>query len=227
MFKKAIEILYDQDLLPVNRDNAANYITLVGVWMSRFSLYVFFGALAWFLYAGEVSQWARGVAIALTSFAAVMDGIDGYVARKFKCVSDFGKIFDPHHDKIQYQCKTLGLITDSFFALLATGNYWFLLFAIPVKYFTGERDETVGFHRTWAATVSDQIQVSARQSGKWRTRVCFTALPILHLVIYPFAHVPSFIVLALLCIAVTNWSLHDYVTGYRDAIRSAKKASVN
>lgn len=40
------------------------------------------------------------VALMLYTLASVTDIVDGYIARKFSAISDFGKIFDPLADKL-------------------------------------------------------------------------------------------------------------------------------
>jgi cardiolipin synthase len=41
-----------------------------------------------------------GVALALFAFAAVSDGLDGYLAKRFSWTSDLGKVLDPLADKL-------------------------------------------------------------------------------------------------------------------------------
>ena len=45
-------------------------------------------------------------------FAFITDGLDGYLARKFDKISDFGKLLDPFADKV---CTTGGFIALSLF----------------------------------------------------------------------------------------------------------------
>lgn len=87
--------------------NLPNIIT-----MSRIALVVFFTLLLsvdWPAAAdtvGENASWFHPVsyasALALWAFiiAAVTDFLDGYLARKYHVVSDFGKLMDPLADKI-------------------------------------------------------------------------------------------------------------------------------
>jgi CDP-diacylglycerol--glycerol-3-phosphate 3-phosphatidyltransferase len=215
-----IEYLYDQELLPLKRKNLANYITLVGSWISRISLYLFFLYFVYFFVADEALDLLRYLAIILSAIAAFSDLFDGYIARKNNCVTALGKIFDPHHDKIQYLAKTISLSMDAFIYYCLSGEIAFAIFAVVLCYITGERDETVGFHRQWASSISSKIELSARASGKWRTRLCFPGIIALHLLIAPLNAPAFYAAVSLLLIGVTLWSLYDYVHGYRKKIRA-------
>lgn len=217
--KNVVGFFYDEELLPITRENCANYITLVGSGISRVSLYLFFIYFVYFFATDNVVGWLRYCAIGLSGLAAFSDLLDGYVARKINCVTALGKIYDPHHDKIQYLGKTISLSMDAFVFYLVSGESIFLILAIVLCYATGERDETVGFHRQWASIVSNKIELSARLSGKWRTRVCFPGIPLLHLLIAPFSSPEIFSAVSLILIGVTIWSLYDYVRGYRQKIK--------
>lgn len=218
--KVLLEYLYDPELIPFNKKNTANYITLLGSWLARFSLLLFF-FLAWYYVAeGVLVGWIRYLALSMAISASICDAVDGYVARKYGCETELGKIFDPHHDKVQYLCKTSSLVIDAFIVYLITHNAYYLLFAVAIKYFIGERDEAITFHRLWAATLADDLKLSARQSGKWRTRICFSGLPLLHLLMIPGNSVTAFIIVACLLIITNNYSFADYVRGYRQLYKN-------
>ena len=70
--------------------NIANKVTV-----SRFLLTVIFVGLA--SIDSEVCRWAAWGA---GFFAAMSDILDGYLARKYELVTDFGKLMDPLADKI-------------------------------------------------------------------------------------------------------------------------------
>lgn len=214
-----VEFLYDRELLPLKKKNVANYITLVGSWISRISLYLFFIYFVYFFATDEALSSLRYLAITLSAIAAFSDLLDGYIARKNNCVTPLGKIFDPHHDKIQYLGKTISLSMDAFVFYFISGEIVFSVCAIVLCYVTGERDETVSFHRQWASVISNKIELSARISGKWRTRLCFPGIIALHLLIAPFNAPVLYAIVSLILISVTTWSLYDYVHGYRKKIK--------
>lgn len=73
----------------------------------------------WLLF--EKTESADLTATVLLSIAAFTDGLDGYIARKFNQVSDWGKILDPLSDKI---CITLVILALLWLNLLPL---WFVL----------------------------------------------------------------------------------------------------
>lgn len=86
-------------------NNLPNKITIVRICM--LPLIIFF-YLAQFL-----GPWGKLVAFALFLIACVTDLLDGYIARKYALVTDFGKFLDPIADKL---LASTGLV------LLITGN---------------------------------------------------------------------------------------------------------
>ncbi|WP_091674937.1 CDP-diacylglycerol--glycerol-3-phosphate 3-phosphatidyltransferase [Amycolatopsis marina] len=87
---------------PVPTLNVANLLTL-----SRLALVpLFIGAL----FAGDGSEtvW-RAIATALFAIASLTDQVDGWVARKYGLITDFGKIADPIADKALIGAALVGL----------------------------------------------------------------------------------------------------------------------
>ncbi len=217
---------YDGDLLSFSRENAANYISLLGAWLSRIGLLCFCVYLTLFGVQGHISTLAmiiRAFGIALFVLAAVCDGIDGYVARRLKIVSKFGEIYDPHLDKVQYITKVNGLMIDAAVAALCGASWQLLLQALIVSWITQERDLTNMFHRLWAIREDPNMKVSARPSGKWRTRICFPAILVFFLVINPLQSILLGWILTFIIFAVTAWSAYDYVHAYRVAIKETRR----
>ncbi len=113
---------------------------------------------------GHGSKWAQAAAAALFILASVTDYADGYVARRWNQVSDWGKIFDPIADKI--------LVTSVLMALVPTGQVPWVL---PVLFVS--RDLIVGGWRSLAA--SQGVVIAAKPSGKWKTAIQMIAIPAL------------------------------------------------
>ncbi|SFQ06510.1 CDP-diacylglycerol--glycerol-3-phosphate 3-phosphatidyltransferase [Amycolatopsis arida] len=87
---------------PVPTLNVANVLTL-----SRLALVpLFVGAL--FVGTGADPLW-RSLATALFAVASLTDQVDGWVARRFGLVTDFGKIADPIADKALIGAALVGL----------------------------------------------------------------------------------------------------------------------
>ena len=77
---------------PVPTLNLANLLTL-----SRLVLVPLF-VVALFTGDGADTTW-RGIATGLFAIASATDQLDGWVARKYGLITDFGKIADPIADK--------------------------------------------------------------------------------------------------------------------------------
>ncbi|MFC4001109.1 CDP-diacylglycerol--glycerol-3-phosphate 3-phosphatidyltransferase [Prauserella oleivorans] len=82
--------------------NAANLLTI-----SRLVLVPLF-VLALFQAGGTEPLW-RYVATAVFAVAALTDRVDGWVARKYDLITDFGKIADPIADKALIGAALVGL----------------------------------------------------------------------------------------------------------------------
>ena len=95
--------------------------------------------------------------------ASVTDYYDGYFARKYGSVSNFGKFMDPIADKI--------LVTSVLAMLLAQGKIdaWMVIIILA-------RDNFIGGIRSVAA--ADQIIIDAKPAGKWKTAMQMVAIPI-------------------------------------------------
>ena len=97
---------------------------------------------------------AKSLALALFCLAATTDYLDGYLARKYKLVSNFGKIMDPIADKF--------LTLSIFFVLAKMGIIWsWMVWVIAVR----EIGITV-----WRLLAMYRGKVlAAEKLGKWKT----------------------------------------------------------
>ena len=96
--------------------------------------------------------------------ASVTDWLDGYLARKWNMVSNFGKIMDPLADKI--------LVYSAFCMMVQDGTVpgWMMIVILA-------REFVVSGMRTVAA--SEGIVVAAGMSGKIKTVLQMIAVPLL------------------------------------------------
>lgn len=172
--------------------NLANILTL-----TRLALLPFIIIL---LYLPESWGWAAWTCLALYLIGAVTDFADGWVARKFDQVTEFGKFMDPVSDKIfvvtiLLMLTAVGRIPDIF--VLAVIIILIREFTISgLREFLGPKD----------------VKLPVTQLAKWKTATQMVATGLL--IISPV--VPAYIdwtALLLLCAAaaltaVTGW---DYV----------------
>jgi cardiolipin synthase len=75
--------------------------------------------VAYYLYNEKMAA-----ALILIGIAYILDLLDGWVARRFNQISEFGKAFDPFADKILYGVIALILVIKKFLPL------WFFIFVI-------------------------------------------------------------------------------------------------
>lgn len=138
--------------------NTANKLTLLRVIM----IPVFMAAL----YLDF--PFSQAVALAIFILASITDFIDGYIARHFNQVTDFGKFMDPLADKL--------LVTSAMLWFVETGRMsaWMLLIVIA-------REFAVSGLRMVAAPKG--VVIAAAWSGKIKTAstmvcICLMLLPI-------------------------------------------------
>ncbi len=95
---------------------------------------------------------------------SVTDWLDGYWARKYNGVTDFGKFYDPAADKI--------IVLSAFITLLVLQRISpYLVFLLL------SRDFIIGAVRSAAATKN--IVISAKPLGKWKTAIQMFCIPVL------------------------------------------------
>jgi CDP-diacylglycerol--glycerol-3-phosphate 3-phosphatidyltransferase len=80
--------------IPVSRLTLANKITIIRILL--IPVFVMFAVY----YVRDLQEWQRWAAIAVFLTAAITDGVDGYVARRFSQKSRLGTLLDPLADKL-------------------------------------------------------------------------------------------------------------------------------
>jgi CDP-diacylglycerol--glycerol-3-phosphate 3-phosphatidyltransferase len=128
-----------------------NILTLLRLLSAPVFLALFFGL-------GEVcsprDQWIRLlVCLGLVILSEVSDALDGYFARKYKQVSDFGKLMDPYADSA-FRLTVL-------FSFAGSSHKWVPLWMVVVLLY---RDILTSVVRTFA--MKRGVVVAARVSGK-------------------------------------------------------------
>lgn len=154
--------------------NLANKLTLLRVVLIPFFLLCFY-VEAWQLQTislnGVIVPFANIIAFVIFIVAAITDFIDGYVARKYKMITDFGKFMDPLADKL--------LVTAALLILIEQG-----MIASWIVFIILAREFMVTGLRTIAA--SKGVIMAASSSGKMKTVVQFIMIATLLLLNYPF-----------------------------------------
>jgi CDP-diacylglycerol--glycerol-3-phosphate 3-phosphatidyltransferase len=144
------------------------------------------------LYGGYIGA---GLFIILSS----TDAVDGYIARKRKLVTRFGKFLDPIADKL--------LVTAALLALVQSGdvNGWAAMLIISREFIvTGLRLVAAG----------EGIVIAASNLGKLKTVLQDIAILAALLNNFPFSTVTSFQFddyAMLLAVIITIYSLYDYI----------------
>ena len=95
--------------------------------------------------------WGTVAAAVLALLLELSDLLDGYIARRYGLVTDFGKLYDPFSDAFTRYTLFLGLYA------IDVASLWMV---IAIFY----RDAAISFFRTVAAT--RDVIVAARPSGK-------------------------------------------------------------
>jgi len=148
--------------------------------------------------------WVRLIAALLFMLASFTDYLDGYFARKWNLISDWGKIMDPIADKI--------LVTTILMMFLPVGKIatWIVIVLVA-------RDLLIGGVRSIAA--SEQMIIAANPGGKWKTALQMIAIPAV-MVGDQFLGIPFQSIGHIMLIASTALSLSSgaqYVRGYEKA----------
>ncbi|MFK7928687.1 MAG: CDP-alcohol phosphatidyltransferase family protein [Myxococcota bacterium] len=154
-----------------------------------------------------------GIALALSIILEATDALDGWVARKYDAVTDFGKLFDPFSDAFARFTLFLGLWA------IGCADLWMILLIFY-------RDSSVGFFRSIAAT--NNVVMAARPTGKIKAIVQAIGvnLILLLLLLGYLGVAPTWVESApwwimLVVTAVTTLSFFDYLIGALPVLREA------
>lgn len=174
--------------------NTANKLTLLRVVMIPAFLLVLY------LHVPGANYWA----LAIFALASITDTLDGYIARHYNQITDFGKFMDPLADKC--------LVTAAMLWFVEIGQMpgWALLVVII-------REFAVSGLRMVAADKGRVI--AAGWSGKVKTASTMVCICLMLLV-------PRFVELSAICVAVivltTIWSGVEYFMKNLDVLSEVK-----
>ena len=166
--------------------------------------------------------WSRLIAVAFFGLASFTDFVDGYLARKWNLVTNFGKFMDPLADKLMVFVALISLC-------YVTGRdegaslYGVLLLAATVIVIFRELAVT---SMRMVVTNTDGIVIAANWLGKVKT--CAQILFILAAIIEPMfayeflcGHVASYVTMAAMTL-MTVWSGWNYLKAYWKYINPSK-----
>lgn len=146
---------------------------------------------------GESKYLIAGVMFGL---AAITDWLDGYLARRWNQMTDFGAFLDPVADKLMV-AVALGLLIEVY-------AYWWL--TLPALVIIG-REIVISALREWMAELGKRAQVAVSWLGKVKTT--FQMLAIFLLLVSPPFTLIAWLGLACLYLAalLTLWSMYQYL----------------
>jgi len=142
-------------------------------------------------------DWSRNTACAIFIIASLSDMLDGYLARKYNQITNFGKIMDPLADKL--------LVTAAMVILVELGDLqaWIVVVILA-------REFAVTGLRSVAA--AEGIVVAASKVAKWKTT--FQMFAVIFLIIKPLVisaiNINIGMVLMYVALALTIYSGCDY-----------------
>ncbi|MHC4917255.1 MAG: CDP-diacylglycerol--glycerol-3-phosphate 3-phosphatidyltransferase [Planctomycetota bacterium] len=205
-----------------------NVLTLLRLLSAPLFLAVFFGLPDDF-FAERTEVVRLALCLGLVIASEISDGLDGYFARKYKQVSDFGKLMDPYADS--------AFRLTVFFSFAGSVHKWVPLWTVVVLLY---RDILTSVVRTFG--MKRGVVIAARVSGK--LKAISQAAAIISILVIALAHelgpsLPSFLswigvtggttrsVLASarpimwMVLAIAVWSGIDYVWACRRHILAA------
>ena len=141
--------------------------------------------------------------------ASLTDKLDGYIARKYNMITDFGKFMDPLADKL--------LVTGAFLILIQLGRLeaWIVFIILT-------REFAVTGLRTLAA--AQDIIIAASKYGKIKTVIQIIAIIILILDNRPFnlINLPMDTIMVYMALIITILSGLDYFIKNKQVIIKVK-----
>ena len=180
--------------------NIANKLTLLRIIMIPVFLVFLIpneipGLAEWINSAGEsVQVLFSWIALGVFVLASFTDFLDGFIARKYNMISNFGKFMDPLADKLLVCSALIGLMS------LQKLNIWFVLIIIA-------RDFIISGFRLVAAERG--VVIAAGMSGKIKTALQMILIGCL----IPTIHIPFYsiflLVLEIIVLILTIFSLFE------------------
>lgn len=142
--------------------------------------------------------------------ASITDYFDGYIARKQKIVTIYGKLMDPLADKF--------LVISSLVALQELGRIHPVIVMVLIC-----REVAITGLRALAS--AEGVIIAASESAKWKTATQMVAIPFLMakdqffgIPLYTIGHV-----LLWASLVISLWSAKDYIVGFFVGLKESRK----
>ncbi|WCN36646.1 CDP-diacylglycerol--glycerol-3-phosphate 3-phosphatidyltransferase [Aneurinibacillus uraniidurans] len=188
--------------------NLANRITLVRIFLVpvvMLFLLVRFEHLGGIKVGTVYISYSEFIAALIFIVAAITDGLDGYIARSRKMVTNLGKFLDPLADKLLISAVLISLVE------LQRLDAWVAVVIIS-------REFAVTGLRLVAA--AEGLVISASKLGKWKTVFQIIAVASLILQNFPFEalHIPFATIMVWLAVIMTIVSGVEYFVKNKQVI---------
>lgn len=198
--------------------NLPNKITLVRIFMIPIFVAVFF--------LDGILPYNYIIAAAIFAIAACTDFIDGYIARKYKLVTNLGKFLDPIADKVLVSTAMLVLLTlqSNLFAIFGDlSKVLYIAMAVCICVIMA-RELIISAFRQIAATSG--VVMAADMLGKYKTTFQDVSLVVLMVAVDLKGQaqlIVAWVGLALFAIAtiLTVWSGISYVVKNKAVLKTA------
>lgn len=177
--------------------NLPNKLTILRVILIPF--YIFFLMTD---VAGEASRW---IALGIFVVASLTDFLDGYIARKYKLITNFGKFMDPLADKLLV-CSAMICFVE-----LDRMPSWIVVIIIAREFIIS------GFR---LVAVEQGRVIAAGWWGKFKT--AFTMFMVIFMTVNIDALKYVTIALMYISLALTIISLLDYLIKNRDVLKEGE-----
>jgi len=153
----------------------------------------------YFVYKG--TDISKVIAMFVFIIASVTDTLDGYIARKYNQVTNFGKIFDPIADKVLVLAALIPLVQ---FGMLAG---WVVIVLLAREFIVG------GFRNVVSAAGGKVIAASIIGKLKTISQIVLICVLLVRWVWFGFISFPFEYIFIAITIILSLWSMADYIAG--------------
>ena len=205
--------------------NLPNKITVVRICMIPVFVLVFF--------LEGILPFNYGISALIFLLAALTDALDGYIARKYKLVTNLGKFLDPIADKVLVAVAMILLVTvkDELFSKFGGLQELAYILTTVGACVILARELIVSAFRQIAA--SNGVVMAAEKLGKYKTVFQDVALFVLLFAADPVISGTFGVVLAwigfgvfMLATVLTIWSAISYMVTYKEVLKDEEKQEV-